>query len=75
MKKSTVIARCLMNNKAVRTLEEGENIVERLFATEFSILDYADWNQEISETRANAVTCTIEDAARLNIRQLIRDLM
>jgi hypothetical protein len=75
MKKSALIARCLVESNAVRTIEEGENIVERLFGTEFSILDYADWNQEISEEQANQFNCRKGEGPTLYIRQMIEDLM
>lgn len=75
MKKSTVIAQCLVRNRAADSVEEAEKIVRRLFASEFSVLDYNDWNRDISEERANAVTCISKDASTLNVRQLIRDLM
>jgi len=75
MKKSIVIAQCLIRNRAVDSLEEGERVVQRLFASEFSVLDYNDWNGEVSEERAHAVSCITADASTLNVRQLIRDLM
>lgn len=75
MKKSTAIAQCLIKNNAVRSLQEGEDIVERLFATEFSILDYADWNQEISTARASQLNCQEGEGSTLYIRQMIEDLM
>ncbi len=75
MKKSTAIAHCLVKNNAVDSLQEGEDIVERLFATEFSILDYADWNQEISEARASQLNCQEGEGFTLYIRQMLEDLM
>lgn len=48
MKKSTVIATCLLNTRMITQLADAEAAVERVFGDEFPDEDFAHWNQQVS---------------------------
>jgi hypothetical protein len=52
MKKSTIIATCLLNSKFHPTLEDAEYRVMAEFHEEFPDKDFEAWNTDVMENRA-----------------------
>lgn len=74
MKKSTLIATCLVNSSFARNLEEGEHSVRRIFAEEFPARDFAKWNTDVDDKFAQNAIKTVGRASRINVRSFIDDL-
>lgn len=54
MRKSAVIATCLLNSGMVRRLEDGEIAVKRVFEHERPTGDLSTWDSEIQEASSEA---------------------
>jgi len=53
MRKSTVIARCLLNSNMMNSLEEAERAVRVIFDEEFPGRNFDDWNQNLNDITAD----------------------
>jgi hypothetical protein len=74
MRKSTVIAQCLVNSKMIASLEEAEHAVRVIFNQEFSDQDFNDWNQNMDDATAASIISTVGRASRINVKKFIEDL-
>jgi hypothetical protein len=74
MNKSTIIATCLVNSSMVRTLEDGESSIRRIFQDEFPSRDFAEWDANVDDTFAQNTIKTVGRASRINVRSFIEDL-
>ena len=74
MKKSTLIATCLLNSSMVTSLDVGEQIVRRVFDESFHGQDFSKWDTSLSATTAKAIITGVGRAMRINVRAFIADL-
>ena len=74
MRKSTIIATCLLNSSMVNRLEEGEASVRQIFLNERPSADYRLWNSEINDDAAKDIIKTVGRASRINVAKFINDL-
>lgn len=74
MKKSTLIAHCLVNAGITLSILSGEREVERVFRSAFSDEDFEGWNGHIGESVADKVIRNVGPATRIHVDQLIQDL-
>lgn len=74
MRKSTVIAQCLVNSNMVPTIEAAGRAVRVTFEEEFAAHDFAEWNQNLDDTAAGNIMRAVDRASRINVRKFILDL-
>jgi hypothetical protein len=74
MRKSTVIAECLVNSKMIGSLDEAEHTVREIFRQEFPTQDFDNWNQNIDDAAAKNIIGTVGKASKINVRKFIEDL-
>jgi hypothetical protein len=75
MKKTTVIATCLINCGSVYSMREIEGSIEQTFKEDFPGVSYHQWNTDLPERDAASIIGQFGAGYRINIRQLIADLM
>ena len=56
MKRSTIIATCLVNSNMAKSLDEGEAIVRSVFAEFSPYTDFAKWNENVRDSAARVST-------------------
>lgn len=74
MRKSTIIAKCLVNSGMIERIEEAEYAVQQVFIKEFPKADFTRWNQEIDSDTAKNIIRTVGSASRINVKLFIQDL-
>ena len=75
LKKSTVIALCLINGRIIYRMEDAQEVIRRIFADEFPGESYDVWNGEVSEVAAQELIRSVEARGyRLDVETLIREL-
>ncbi len=74
MRKSTVIAKCLVNSNMIGRLEDAENSVKQIFLDEFPKSSFAEWNHDITNKTAENIIRSVGRASRINVRKFIEDL-
>ncbi len=74
MRKSTVIATCLVNSNMIGDFEDAEHIVRRIFTEEFLDLSFDDWERDIDDSIAQNIIRNVGTASRINVVQFIEDL-
>jgi len=74
LRKSTIIATCLVNVKSGIKLEQAELIVRETFDENFPRDSFDDWNLNIDERTANHIIRSVGNASRIRVEQFIRDL-
>ncbi|WP_166820024.1 hypothetical protein [Thalassoroseus pseudoceratinae] len=74
MKRSTIIATCLLNSSMVTRLEDGEWRVQQVFEDEFPNEDFRQWDREVSDATADQIVKTVGRAGRINVASFIDDL-
>jgi hypothetical protein len=76
MKKSTIIATCLINSgRTSHSIIDVEKSVEQTFKEDFSGMNYQQWNTNLPEADAQRIIKEFGSAYRIDIRQFILDLM
>jgi hypothetical protein len=75
MKKSTLIATCLINCGSTYQLQEIETSISQTFKEDFPEMNYKDWNTMIPLTDAKAIIQQFGKGYRINVRQFIYDLI
>ena len=55
MKKSTIIATCLVNSSMICSLEDAEYAVQKIFKEEFLALSLEVWNADFPENVAKHI--------------------
>lgn len=73
MKKSTIIAKCLVKEGIIRPQATAEKAVRQVYVEKFPNSDFESWNQEIPKDDAQELLDTLEDT-RLNINGYIEHL-
>lgn len=71
MKKSTIIANCLVNLRAGFNLESAENAVQQIFEDEFSGENFEAWNQDINDAAATQFIRNQGNLSSVNVRNAI----
>lgn len=74
MKKSRVIATCLVNSSMFSRIEDAEHAVRQVFLDEFPGANYLHWDREIDDAAAEHIVKTLGRASRINVKQFIEDL-
>ena len=74
MRRSTIIATCLVNSNMINRIEDAEHRVEQVFRDEFLHEDFAAWNREVDDQTANTIIRNVGRASRINVRMFIDDL-
>jgi hypothetical protein len=64
MRKSTVIARCMMNS-GVSSLDEGELAVRTTFQEEFPTASFEEWNLDISDAEGEEMVSILGERYKL----------
>lgn len=74
MRKSTVIAICLVNSKMISSLAQAESAVRKVFEDEFVVRDFSEWNVDMSDQVGQSIIQSVGRASRINVRRFIIDL-
>lgn len=74
MRRSTVIATCLVNSNMIPRLEDAENRVHGVFLDEFPGSNFNRWNRQLDEQTARNIIRNVGRASRINVRMFIQDL-
>ena len=74
MRRSTVIANCLVNSRMVRRLDEAELSVRQVFDEEFPDKDFHQWNLHLDDATAANIIKAVGKASRINVKKFIEDL-
>jgi hypothetical protein len=74
MRKSTIIAKCLVNSGMFREIEDAEARVLQVFQDEFPNASFLDWNGEIDDSVARRIVTNVGRASRINVAKFIEDL-
>jgi hypothetical protein len=74
MRKSAIIASCLVNSSMSGRLEEAESTVQQVFQEEFPRALFSEWNHDISDQVAAQIIGNVGRASRINIKKFIEDL-
>ena len=74
LKKSAIIATCLVNLNIFRRIENAENAVQNVFLDEFQGADFHSWNRDISDKTAEEIINAVGCASKINVRKFIEDL-
>lgn len=74
MKKSEVIATCLVNSNFYRSVSEAERVVENVSKEEFPNSNFNFWNELVPHQQAQTIITNVGRASQINIRFFIEDL-
>ena len=74
MRRSTVIAQCLVNSKMTKSLDDAERRVRLVFEDEFHNQDFDKWNRNMSDRAAEDMIKAVGKASRINVKKFIKDL-
>jgi hypothetical protein len=74
MRKSTIIAQCLVNSNMFRKIEDAEWRVQSVFEDEFPQQEFAQWNTEVNDASANQIIRNVGGASRINVKSFIEYL-
>jgi len=74
MKKSELVAQCLVNSKTFQRMDDAESRVRRTFHEEFPHSDFTAWNSQIDEARAKQIAAMMGKAGMVNVRRMIEQL-
>lgn len=74
MKKSKVIATCLVNSNMFNRIEDAEHAVRQVFLDEFPGASYPHWDREMDDAAAEHIIKTVGRASRINVKLFIEDL-
>ena len=74
MRKSTIIARCLVNSNMITRIEDAEWRVQSVFEDEFPLQEFARWNTEVNDSSADQIIRNVGRASTINVKRFIEDL-
>jgi hypothetical protein len=74
MRRSTIIATCLVNSNMISRIEDAEHRVQQVFGDEFPHEDFVAWNREVDDQIASTIIRDVGRASRINVRMFIDDL-
>lgn len=73
-RKSTVIAKCLVNSDMIASFQEADNAVQRIFDEEFPDQEFADWNTNVNEDYGAQIVNNVGRAMTIDVRRFIEGL-
>ena len=74
VRKSTVIATCLVNSGMIGDLAAAEVSIANIFAECFPSEIFAKWNSELPESAAQHIISGVGRAMTINVEKFISDL-
>jgi hypothetical protein len=74
MRRSTVIAQCLVNSEMIKSLDDAERRVRLVFEDEFPNQDFDEWNRNMDDCAAADIIKAVGKASRINVKKFIEDL-
>ncbi|MEY8213043.1 MAG: hypothetical protein RPR97_01030 [Colwellia sp.] len=74
MKKSKVIATCLINSGFISSIDEAEAAVYKIFKDSYSDHDFNSWNKFIDPDMGQNIIKTVGQASHINVERFIKDL-
>lgn len=74
MKRSTLIATCLVKSEMIARLEFAEFCVQQTFLSEFPDSNFSEWNHDINERTAEDIIRKVGPTSRINVKKFIEDL-
>ena len=74
MRKSTIIAQCLVNSKMKESMEDAEHDVRQIFRDGYPEKDFDIWNVDMHEETGNEIIKGVGKASRINVKNFIEDL-
>jgi hypothetical protein len=74
VKKSRVIATCLVNSSMISRIEDAEHAVRQVFIDEFPTANFTVWDQDIDDRAAEHIIKTVGQASHINVKRFIEDL-
>ncbi|MFC7515059.1 hypothetical protein ACFQUU_08590 [Herbaspirillum sp. GCM10030257] len=74
MKKSTVIATCLVNLHTGIDMSQGEFIVRNTFIDYYPSDDFDAWNSELPDQVAKNIISNVGNASQIKVAKFIEDL-
>jgi hypothetical protein len=74
MRRSTIIATCLVNSGMISRLDDAEAAVAFHFREDFPDCDFAEWNREIDDRVAEDIIGNVGRAMTINVVSFIKEL-
>lgn len=74
MRKSEIIATCLVNSGMIKRLEDAQFVVRRIFDDEFPGKIFTQWDTHINDDVANNIISNVGKASHINVKLFIEDL-
>ncbi len=74
MKRSTLIAICLVKSAMIAELDYAEQCVQQTFSSEFPNSNFSEWNHDINDATAESIIRRVGPTARINVKKFIEDL-
>lgn len=74
MKKSEIIANCLVNMGIGTNATDAETRVQQIFVEEFPNDSYVRWNTDVDDAVAHGLIKNVGRASEINVRLFILDL-
>lgn len=74
MKRSSLIATCLVKANMIARIEFAEQCVRQTFSSEFPDANFAEWNRDINEITAEDIIRRVGPTSRINVKKFIEDL-
>ncbi|HDL6963764.1 TPA: DNA-binding protein [Yersinia enterocolitica] len=74
MKKVSIIAQCLINDKCFSEMSEAESSIKKVFNDSYADDSFDEWNTDVSPLSANRVICKVASATKVRVRGLIQEL-
>ena len=74
MKKSRVIATCLVNSSMMSRIGEADDASRQVFIDEFPAANFTVWDQDIDDRAAEHIIKTVGRASRIDVKRFIEDL-
>ncbi|MDT8661037.1 hypothetical protein [Escherichia coli] len=74
MLKSTLIAKCLYQNRMVSGISIGESAVKSIFEEHFTGHDFNKWNTKLPPAVSTRILKATERASTIRVNYFIKDL-
>ncbi len=74
MRRSVLIATCLVKSEMIARLEFAEYCVQQTFLSEFPNSNFSEWNHDINEKTAEDIIGRVGPTSRINVKKFIEEL-
>ena len=71
VKKSELVAHCLISSKTVQRTDDAASRVRRVFLEEFPDRDFGAWNSQINDLRASQLIAMFGKGSMVNTKRMI----